>query len=647
MSQANPMLHAILVQPEDDALRLICADWLEEHGDADRAQFIRAQCELARLPAWDRRREELTWLAEGLRARHGGRWRAELPVLEGLQWGEFERGFVSTVRVGDVQTLYRHDKAIAAAAPVYRAVLPHLNESSVPRPAGAAPWLRAVRFTGYQDFHLRTGSTVLQGVTELELLHFPQHGNLDWLIRHSGQTALTSLKIEGDHTVGRGFARALAGCVWARRLTRLELGTRFIDYDTGYFEDPTLGEEGLIALAGSPHLSGLTALNLTRQCIQTAGLNEVLSSPNWSGLQQLYLRSNQIGNVAAFNLSAGAEILCLDLGDNQIGDIGAVALAAAPRLAALASLGLDTSEITVHGVQALASAFFWPSLQRLDLSRNPLGEQGLRALAQAEPPGQLYALNLCDCDLDNGGQALAAIPWLTSLQCLDLSRNLLDEHSVAALARLTEGSLRSLSVARTGLVREAVGQLAPLWPKLVLLDLNYNIVSTGLEALIRTGPARQLQTLRLRNCHISRQEVLALLLGDTCPSLHTLVLAGNSPDPSTLHSLIASPLAGQLLDLDLSGCSLTNEAAYLLAQAPALAGLDRLNLRNNNFDEQALVALAQSPYLASVNKVLLSGNPWRFEQASRQLLAKRFGPYWYGEEDEDQQDEDDEASGGC
>ena len=44
------LLAEIIAHPADDAPRLIYADWLEEHGDSARAEFIRVQCELARLP---------------------------------------------------------------------------------------------------------------------------------------------------------------------------------------------------------------------------------------------------------------------------------------------------------------------------------------------------------------------------------------------------------------------------------------------------------------------------------------------------------------------------------------------------------------------------------------------------------------------
>ena len=48
----SQLLAEIAASPDDDTLRLAFADWLDEHGDpadADRAEFIRVQCELAPL----------------------------------------------------------------------------------------------------------------------------------------------------------------------------------------------------------------------------------------------------------------------------------------------------------------------------------------------------------------------------------------------------------------------------------------------------------------------------------------------------------------------------------------------------------------------------------------------------------------------
>lgn len=47
-SHRTAFLQAILERPEDDAPRLIMADWLEENGEEARAEFIRVQCELAK-----------------------------------------------------------------------------------------------------------------------------------------------------------------------------------------------------------------------------------------------------------------------------------------------------------------------------------------------------------------------------------------------------------------------------------------------------------------------------------------------------------------------------------------------------------------------------------------------------------------------
>jgi uncharacterized protein (TIGR02996 family) len=46
-------LQDILAHPEDDTPRLVYADWLEEHDAPERAEFIRLQCQLARLSEGD------------------------------------------------------------------------------------------------------------------------------------------------------------------------------------------------------------------------------------------------------------------------------------------------------------------------------------------------------------------------------------------------------------------------------------------------------------------------------------------------------------------------------------------------------------------------------------------------------------------
>jgi uncharacterized protein (TIGR02996 family) len=48
MSDRDALLRAICENPDDDAPRLIYADWLDEHDDPRQAEFIRVQIEVAR-----------------------------------------------------------------------------------------------------------------------------------------------------------------------------------------------------------------------------------------------------------------------------------------------------------------------------------------------------------------------------------------------------------------------------------------------------------------------------------------------------------------------------------------------------------------------------------------------------------------------
>lgn len=57
LSQHEAFLRAIFDAPEDDTPRLVYADFLQEQGQEERAEFIRAQCE---LPQWERTPEPWT-----------------------------------------------------------------------------------------------------------------------------------------------------------------------------------------------------------------------------------------------------------------------------------------------------------------------------------------------------------------------------------------------------------------------------------------------------------------------------------------------------------------------------------------------------------------------------------------------------------
>jgi uncharacterized protein (TIGR02996 family) len=90
---------ALQEEPEDDAVRLVYADFLEEHGDeaaTARAELIRVQVELAALAPLSRRAAVLTAQQNELLARWERIWLGDwADVLGG--WA-FRRGFVEAVR---------------------------------------------------------------------------------------------------------------------------------------------------------------------------------------------------------------------------------------------------------------------------------------------------------------------------------------------------------------------------------------------------------------------------------------------------------------------------------------------------------------------------------------------------------------------
>src|SRR5262249_4000204 len=105
MPDATPFLQAILDAMNNDAPRLVYADWLEERGDPH-GELIRVQCELARRRIGDPARRDLEQRERRLLSKHYLAWYGPLKSLR--EDADPTRGFLPPVKISGWQALYGH-----------------------------------------------------------------------------------------------------------------------------------------------------------------------------------------------------------------------------------------------------------------------------------------------------------------------------------------------------------------------------------------------------------------------------------------------------------------------------------------------------------------------------------------------------------
>jgi uncharacterized protein (TIGR02996 family) len=98
MNIEEALLADMIEHRDDDTPRLVCADWYEEHGQAERAELIRVQCQLARLSASAPERSRLQIRERELLADHAVAWAEPLDGFGVTEW-RFERGFIEAVEI--------------------------------------------------------------------------------------------------------------------------------------------------------------------------------------------------------------------------------------------------------------------------------------------------------------------------------------------------------------------------------------------------------------------------------------------------------------------------------------------------------------------------------------------------------------------
>jgi uncharacterized protein (TIGR02996 family) len=232
MTEADAFLEDVLANPQDDTQRRIFADWLEDRGgpaDVARAELIRLQCELARLPERAPGRAEREARARALQADYEEEWLG--PLGELLNGWELRRGFVECV-TAEARVFLEHAEELFRLGPVWSV-------------------------------------KILDGQGRVGALAFSRH-----LAR------LTALDL-GRNGIDAAGAGALAASAGLRHLITLDL------------RGNPLGDDGLEALATSRHLTALRHLNLRETRVGDRGLRALAAARHVGPLFTLDLTGNR------------------------------------------------------------------------------------------------------------------------------------------------------------------------------------------------------------------------------------------------------------------------------------------------------------------------------------------------------------------
>jgi uncharacterized protein (TIGR02996 family) len=279
--------------PEDDAPRLIFADWLEEQGDP-RGEFMRVQCQLARMSQDDPRRNDLRWRESELRDQNILSWLGRLPP-----------GIQPTFRRGLLQL------SVSYPADLLRKPVRNWAETE------AALWLESLQFSYLHGGTFEELTAVLELLPVVCLSVSSYSLDAATSVTFAALPALAQLReLELTHSFHPSGVCALGCSPHLARLRKLVLSLSRIDV------------EGAQALATSPYLHELRVLDLHNSRVGVEGTRALAGSPLMAQLTELNLAGNELGDTGAsiFLEAQLPRLNKLDLSQNKVSPEIAAAL---------------------------------------------------------------------------------------------------------------------------------------------------------------------------------------------------------------------------------------------------------------------------------------------------------------------------------
>ncbi len=521
---------AICATPEDDTLRLVYADWLDEQGEFALAEFIRTQIELSHLTPTDPRRPDLEDRENELLRTHETTWLGSVPGSI-TSW-KFDRGFLKEI-AGDPRTLIHPGvEAFLESHPVTRLDLQQSfsRDLSLVQQLTQVSWLSRIKELLIDVLHLG-----LRGLGQL--LQSEQLGPLQ-------QLELTRLNQSGV------FSKLPSVLSSNERLTRLKR------FRLSYWSGPSAG---LVKLVNA---TGIEELQLDHVATE---FDQLLGAHEFRPLRKLELTSF-LPQLWESLSAAGNRPLVTQLGLSALNETGVtfLELLNSPALGKLTALDLSEARVTAPDIRGLAGTDFWERCEELRLVRGHCPPDVMRDLANDRPPHRLRVLKLGETTLlDEGVRYLCDGPWAESLQELDLMRNFLSDDACRTIRdRGHLINLRHLDIRTNG-------------PRLTSAT-RAQITDRGLEALAAAPCLQRLRHLNLHSLPITARGIEAIINNPNW-KLAELDVGGTEIGAAGIKVLARSPHLQRLTRLNLSFIrNLRDEDLMPLALSPYLSPLCEL-----------------------------------------------------------------------
>jgi uncharacterized protein (TIGR02996 family) len=584
--QLNPILAACKDDPLNDISRLVLADWLEEHGESERAEFIRLQLQAPE-------RDDI--VKPGFVENRARKARLVKKNLNAWTGAEYWLGCTRFAYSKDPET----DKN-AVIGKLERGTIDlsgialSLSELIARIPDEQLPWLEELSVNFSSDM-LPAQFFTIPGMLEFKRVSFNlSHEaavSFDWLDRNDIRGLSTESRVWDEiaglhrlrpHTLGASFKNGLDGFESIMKSHVLgdvrKLNIHLSD-----------GGEELKKLARARHLAQVQELDLYGNVFPRQGLRALFRSAIFRYLTRLQVCSWNGKEISELLPAIAASKHLRSLREirvsfNVLDEGHARALAGSAVIDSVETLSFGaSSRITPAAMKVLAESPRLARLRTLDVSCSGIGDTGARAIAESPYMSNLGSLRICRCGItDSSIQAIAQSPYLANLEELDVALNLLSSAGLAPLAGSSQlGKLRFLRLTQL------------------------NIDERTFHALMNSEVLRGLEELDLSEVPLTRSHIRSMVESPMLTRLQKLSFYYPSPMATQIiNELFEAPWISGLVDLSLDGAGVNEIGVRKLTQRSP-GKLACLFLANNPIGQEGAECLLEWTMLPKLVDIVL------------------------------------------